>query len=219
MFYRLILAHLIGDFVLQNRWLVKRKHTPLGLAIHVGLVGLAMLPVTWGQLDRWWPWLCVILLVHALTDWGKIQLAPRLGWPPILPFLIDQLVHFTTLAGVVVLAQGGTFSLDGSAVEPFWWIASAYLVATYLVSIALPLWLDPPSLMHRPLKSRVTLILISALVLTLAWRGLPLLIPMVGVALYQAVARHLARNPVTETFAVEFWSAVVLAACLGWSLS
>ncbi len=218
MFYRLILAHLIGDFVLQNRWLVKRKRTPLGLAIHVSLVGLAMLPVTWGQLDRWWPWLCVILVVHALTDWGKIKLEPRLGWPPIVLFLIDQGVHLLALAGVVVLAQGGTFGLDWRESEPFWWIASAYLVATYLVSIALPLWLDPSSLMRRPLKSRVTLILISALVLTLAWRGLPLLIPMVGVALYQVVARRLARNPVTATFAIEFWSAVVLAACLGWSL-
>ena len=50
MFYRLVLAHLLGDFVLQTRWLVVRKHTPVGLAAHVGLVGLAMLAVAWDRL-------------------------------------------------------------------------------------------------------------------------------------------------------------------------
>lgn len=218
MFYRLILAHLLADFVLQNRWLVMRKRTPSGLAIHVGLVGLAMLPVTWGQLDTWWPWLALIVLIHAATDWAKIRLEPYLGLPPIVPFLADQVIHVSTIAAVVVLADSSDLSLTWHEADPNWWIASVYLISTYAVSIALPLWLDPPSLMHRPFVARLTLILVSALVLTLAWRGLTLLIPVVGFGLYQVVARRLAQAPDTPTFAIEFWSALVFAASVGWGL-
>ncbi len=219
MFYRLVLAHLVGDFVLQNRWLVLRKRTLSGLAIHVGLVGLAMLPVTWSQLDAWWPWLLVIVAVHALCDWTKIRLAPRLPLPPIIPFLIDQAVHVATIALVVVLAESGGLTLSWDGVGAVWWIASVYLICTYAISIALPLWLDPPSLMQRPFLARLTLIVASAVVLTLAWQGLSLLIPVVGFGLYQVVARRLAQAPDTRTFAIEFWGAVTFAASLGWGLS
>lgn len=219
MFYRLILSHLVGDFVLQNRWLVVRKRTSVGLALHIGLVGLAMLPVTWDRLGAWWPWLLVILLVHSVSDWAKIRLEPRLSLPPILPFLADQAVHVSTIATVVLLADPGGAGLAWSAAEPIWWIASVYLIATYALSIALPLWLDPPSLMRRSLAPRLALILVSALVLTLAWRGQPMLIPVVGLGLYRGVACRLARAPATATFAIEFLSALVIAACLGWGLS
>jgi hypothetical protein len=99
-----------------------------------------------------------------------------------------------------------------------WWIASVYLVATFALSIALPLWLNPPSLMQRPPAARLILVLASALVLTLAWRGWPLLIPVAGLGLYQAAARRLGRNPATSTFPVEFWTTVTVAASLGWVL-
>lgn len=218
MFYRLILAHLIGDFVLQNGWLVARKRTVSGLAIHVGLVGFAMLPLTWGRLAHWWPWLLVLMLVHGVTDWAKIRLQPRLGVPPILPFIADQVVHVLSIAAVATLAATEESGLPWDRAEPAWWIASIYLVATFALSIALPLWLDPPSLNRRSFTPRLVTICASALVLTLAWFGLPLLIPVVGLGLYQAVARRLTRRPAMATFAVEFLSALVVAACLGWWL-
>jgi hypothetical protein len=219
MFYRLILAHLVGDFVLQNSWLVVRKRTFNGLAMHVGLVGLAMLLVTWDRLGHWWPWLLVILIVHGLTDRAKIRLEPRLGLPPILPFLVDQAVHVLTIAAVVTLAGPDGAGLTLEEARPVWWIASVYLIGTWALSIALPLWLDPPSLMHRPAVARLTIVFASALVLTLAWRGLPMLIPVVGLGLYQGVARRLAKGPAMATFAIEFLSALVIAASLGWVLS
>jgi hypothetical protein len=219
MFYRLILAHLVGDFVLQTRWMVVRKRTPAGLALHVGLVGLAMIPVAWDRLAEWWPWLLVILIVHAITDWAKIRLEPHLAVPPIIPFLIDQAVHVLTITAVVALADPNGLDLASGGTDPMWWIASVYLIATFAFSIALPLWLDPPSLMRRPPSARTTTIVASALALTLAWLGWPILIPVVGLVLYEVVARRLGRSPVTKTFPVEFWSAVVVAASLGWALA
>lgn len=219
MFYRLILAHLLGDFVLQTRWLVERKRTAGGLAAHVGLVGLATLAVAWDRLEVWWPWLLLILAVHAVTDWAKIRLEPRLGLPPIIPFVVDQMVHVLTIAVVVALAEPEGLSLTPIAGEPVWWIASVYLIATFALSIALPLWLDPPSLMQRPPLARWTIILAAALALTLAWQGWPILIPVIGLILYEVVARRMGRNPTTRTFPIEFWSAVVVAASLGWGLA
>lgn len=219
MFARLILAHLVGDFVLQTRWMVVRKRTPAGLAIHIGLVGLTMVLAAWDRLGVWWPWLLAILVVHGATDWAKVRLEPRLRVPPILPFLVDQMVHVLTIAAVVALAEAAGLGLARSEMEPVWWVASVYLIATFALSIALPLWLDPSSLMRRPPAARLTIIVASALVLTLAWRGWPILIPVVGLAIYQAAARRLVRTPATQTYAIEFWSAVVVAASLGWALT
>jgi hypothetical protein len=216
MFYRLMLAHLVGDFVLQNRWLVMRKRTPSGLALHVGLVGLAMVPVSWERWGEWWPWLLVILIVHAVTDWAKVRLEPRLRVAPIVPFVVDQAVHVLTIAAVAVGAEptgAGTALRQG---EPAWWVGSVYLMTTFGLSIALPLWLDPPSLMQRSVAPRLTMITASALVLTLAWKGLPMLIPVVALGLYQGVARRMSQQPVMATFAAEFLCALMVAASLGW---
>lgn len=219
MFYRLLLAHLVGDFVLQTRWLVLRKRTPAGLAIHLAIVGLVMLPAVWDRLAEWLPWLLLILVVHAVSDWAKIRLEPRLPLPPIIPFLIDQVVHVLTLAIVVAFADLDGLGLPTREAELVWGIASIYVIATFALSIALPLWLDPSNLMRRPLAARLTIIAGSALVLTLAWRGWPFLIPLVALGLYLIAARPLARNPATKTFRIEFWSAVMVAASLGWGLA
>jgi len=218
MFYRLLLAHLLADFVLQTRWMVERKRSPGGLALHVGLVGLAALAVAWDRLAVWWPWLLLVVAAHAAIDWVKLRLEPRLRLPPIFPFLADQAAHLLTLAAVATLAEPNGLGLAPDHAEPLWWIASVYLAATFALSIALPLWLDPPSLMQRPPAARTITVVATALALTLAWRGWPLLIPVVGLVLYEAVARRLGRHPTTRTFPVEFWSALVVATSLGWGL-
>jgi hypothetical protein len=122
-----------------------------------------------------------------------------------------------SIAVVIALADANGLSLLEA--EPLWLIACVFLAATFGLSIALPLWLDPYSLMERPATARLTLIAASALVLTLAWRGLAILIPVVGLGLYRGVARPLARRPATTTFPIEFWSAIAVAASLGWGLA
>ena len=162
---------------------------------------------SWGPITK-------VTAVDRLTV--KIDLATPFG--AFIPFLADQAVHVLSIAAVVTLAETDGSGLPWSDVEPVWWIASVYLAATFALSIALPLWLDPPSLMRRTLTPRLVLIVASALVLTLAWRGLPMLIPAVGFGLYQGVASRLARKPANATFATEFLSALMMAACLGWWL-
>ncbi|MCP4519622.1 MAG: DUF3307 domain-containing protein, partial [Delftia sp.] len=184
MFCRLILAHLVGDFVLQTGWIVKRKRKLDGLALHAGLVGLAMLPVTWAHLGHWWPWLLAIMIVHGLIDWAKMRLEPRLPLPPIAPFLADQALHVLTLAAALALSGDLGAGLPWEQ-EPAWWVASVYLIGTCALSVALPLSLAPSRMMQRPPALRLIIIVAAALAMTLAWRGLPLLVPLVGVGLYR----------------------------------
>lgn len=217
MFYRLMAAHLAADFVFQTRWLVQRKHTPGGLALHIAILGLAVATVAADRLAAWWPWLLAIVAAHAAIDWAKVHLQPRLRMAPILPFLADQAAHMLSIVAVIALADLNGLSVGGA--EPVWLLACVFLAATFGLSIALPLWLDPPNLMQRPATARLTLIASSALVLTLAWRGWPILIPVVGLGLYGGVARPLARSPTTATLPIEFWSAAVVAAILGWGLA
>jgi hypothetical protein len=217
MFYRLMAAHLVADFVFQTRWLVQRKHTPGGLALHIAILGMTIATVGADQLAAWWPWLLAIVAAHAAIDWAKVRLQPRLRLAPILPFLADQAAHMLSI--VVVIALADLNGLTVGEAEPLWWLACVFLAATFGLSIALPLWLDPHSVMERPAAARLTLIAVSALVLTLAWRGWPILIPVVGLGLYGGVARPLARSPAAATFGIEFWSAVVVAAGLGWGLA
>jgi hypothetical protein len=217
MFYRLMAAHLAADFVFQTRWLVRRKHTPGGMALHIAILAMAIAAVAADRLAVWWPWLLVVVATHAAIDWAKVRLQPQLRLPPIVPFLADQAAHILSIVAVIALADLNGLRI-GEA-EPLWWIICVFLAATFGLSIALPLWLDPPNLMQRPAVARLTLIAASALVLTLAWRGWPILIPVVGLGLYEGVARPLARRPTTETLPIEFWSAAVLAAILGWGLA
>lgn len=212
----LILAHLLGDFVLQTRWLVDRKNTAAGLAIHAGLVGVAMAVTAWDRLAVWWPWLLVVMVTHGLIDWAKVRLAGHVPWPPIVLFLADQAAHGLVIAAVVALAAGGRPWGDAA---PAWWIAIAYILATGALSIALPLWLDPAGFAHRPPAARATIIVAAAVALTLAWRGLAVLVPLVGLGLYLGIARRLPPLKPVPTFGVEFWTAMVVAVSLGSTLA
>jgi len=246
MLYKLILAHLVADFVLQPKWLVLRKRQWDGLAIHVSIVLLTMIIVAWNELAQWGYWIVGIAAVHAIADWSKIRLEPCLKLPPILPFLGDQAVHIAAIIVVILIASpaefhpnnlelhtlpatseeaGFTATMQPSLAEPhsleahsIWLIAIAYIISTFAASIALPIWLDPPCLMKRTPLPRMATITASAIVLTLAWQGWGLIVPVLVLGLYQLGARKLAQLPSLSTFGVELLSASVLAASMGWLL-
>jgi hypothetical protein len=84
-----LLCHLIGDYVLQNRWMAHRKVESLPVALlHATLYGLPFLALRPGLGPLLW-----IVLSHALIDrynvarylvWAKEHLAPRAWRPPPL---------------------------------------------------------------------------------------------------------------------------------------
>jgi hypothetical protein len=99
---KLLLAHVLGDFVLQpDRWIQnkrQRKHRSTSLYLHLGIHALALLLLL--QFDlTYWAGILVILFTHFLIDLAKLNLENR--YDNNLLFLLDQVSHGLVLVGVV----------------------------------------------------------------------------------------------------------------------
>lgn len=81
-----LLCHLLGDYLLQNRWMAVRKLQSLPIAfLHAALYSLPFVLLRPNPAALVW-----ICLTHALIDrhnvaryvvWGKEHLAPSAWWP------------------------------------------------------------------------------------------------------------------------------------------
>lgn len=108
----MILAHLVGDYILQWNQLAQWKSRELkGVAVHC----LIVLAVTWLfslPFDpHWWPWVLFIGGLHFVIDAGQLLWQPRLA--PLARFTLDQAAHF----GVILLAlvAGGAVDVSRTA--------------------------------------------------------------------------------------------------------
>lgn len=128
---KLILAHLLGDFVLQpERWVKEKelkKHKSPKLYLHVLLHGVLSMVIVAEM--SFWPYAIAITLSHFLIDWSKLTLQNdnnRRSW-----FFIDQLLHLIVLIAVFWLynPQGIDFFID-----PEKW----FLLITAIVFLSLP---------------------------------------------------------------------------------
>ena len=142
----LVLSHLIADYVLQTDWLANRKgsfsfrHPRLwdGLLLHGTLVWLVSLAIMPEQLNRLWPYITVLALVHTFQDAMKSTFSAHIKLPSVIPYFIDQGFHLTAIilfqiavTGLVVPQPGHpeiTLMLFGSALigvtrfyEVSWW--------------------------------------------------------------------------------------------------
>ncbi|ATJ82301.1 DUF3307 domain-containing protein [Halomonas beimenensis] len=146
----LLLAHLVGDFLLQpRRWVEARqrhKGRATALYLHAGLHGLLTLGVLGlagaGPIPAFLAGLAVAGS-HGLIDLGKAWLDPhRLRW-----FLLDQALHLAVLLAVWLAWQGSAAPLA----ETLAWLASpgvltlalAYLLVTRPMALAIALAMRP----------------------------------------------------------------------------
>ena len=107
-FFRLLLGHLVGDFVLQTIGLVHYKaHSWRGLFLHAGIVVASSALCLWEYLPKWWLWLVPLFVSHLLIDWGKILSSRNLPRWGLLLFLLDQTLHVGMVVAVVCWAERG----------------------------------------------------------------------------------------------------------------
>tara|TARA_R110000868_G_scaffold1817_3_gene14341 strand:- start:1439 stop:2137 length:699 start_codon:yes stop_codon:yes gene_type:complete len=94
LFTKLLLAHLIGDFILQsNKWVVDKEVNKLKskyLYIHVFLHFLVTIILLWDL--SYWKTALLIMVSHYVIDILKLYLTPSFKNKSI-PFFIDQLLH------------------------------------------------------------------------------------------------------------------------------
>lgn len=102
---KLLIAHVLGDFVLQPDSWVKAKKSKTYKSkffyLH-GLVHLISLLVLLGFDWSYWLSITIIVFSHLIIDLIKLNLDDKVN--PRLLFAVDQLLHLTII-GVVVIAN------------------------------------------------------------------------------------------------------------------
>lgn len=141
-FLSLLIAHLLGDFVLQRTAVIDGKRQGHWLAwIEHGGVHLICMAVVWLLLSplplldaRVGIAFPVIIATHLLADWVKVNWGRAY---PLTAFIADQVFHLLILLAAALWLAGGS-----STLEPMleWWrehqvriglITAAYLVAVF----------------------------------------------------------------------------------------
>ena len=142
-FLKLLLAHILGDFLFQPRAWVghkeKNKAASPYLYLHVVIHGTLILLFLWD-----WNLYYIALIVavsHLLIDLVKIYLQKpntRIAW-----FISDQLLHVAVLLGVYFWYTGDYFGVENIPYNyAFWLIVTAVIFLTSGVSIIMNVMLQ-----------------------------------------------------------------------------
>jgi len=107
LFLRLLLAHVLGDFVFQSSGLVAlKKQSIKGLLIHIGVVAFWTLALVWTYPHGWAIGL-FLSAMHFTIDWARYYWHYRSALEELAFFLGDQFLHFGTIMGA--MAAFGVF--------------------------------------------------------------------------------------------------------------
>lgn len=110
---KLMLAHVIGDFLLQpKKWVkekIKNKHKSKYLYFHVIIHALALIVVLKFEL-KFWLGILVITLSHYFIDLIKLNLNKKVKERYL--FLVDQIAHIIIITIVAALYSNYNFNID-----------------------------------------------------------------------------------------------------------
>jgi len=112
---KLLLAHILGDFVFQSKALVrKRKENIAYLFLHVGIHALLLVLCFLSDLYDNWPVILFVSCSHLLIDSLKIWWERKFPYKPFHIFVVDQGLHLATIAAVAIHQYGLSVEwLDG----------------------------------------------------------------------------------------------------------
>lgn len=102
LFLKLLLAHIVGDFVLQTKSLVtKRGENVLYLLLHTLIHTVLLFIVFLPEIGQFWIAAVSIGIAHLAID--SLKIWAEKVWPhkPITLFLVDQAVHASIIIAVV----------------------------------------------------------------------------------------------------------------------
>ncbi len=104
-FFEILLAHLLGDFVFQSNDLIQKKYKSwTGTFEHVCIIAVCTILFLFPYWNQAWTWYTVALIfsTHFIQDCLKIRYDIRfnLKKKSTLPFFVDQLFHISLIAYV-----------------------------------------------------------------------------------------------------------------------
>ena len=134
LFIKLLLAHLLGDFIWQpNSWVAHKeikKHKSIYLYVHIFLHGV-LAAILSGEIS-FIPYAILIAITHGIVDLIKLNFqkdTTKRTW-----FVVDQIAHVLILAGVVLLYQN-TVIIPFWINNEFWILLTGFLLVTKPSSI------------------------------------------------------------------------------------
>jgi hypothetical protein len=133
---QLLIAHVIGDFVLQpNTWVTdknEKKHKSKFLYLH-GLVHLIALIILLKFNWSYWPYISFIVISHMIIDLIKLNLVDKVN--NRILFVFDQVVHMVIISIVVSLKYTYKINIDKIYSKESLLLILALLSVTFVSSI------------------------------------------------------------------------------------
>ncbi|MEP6930776.1 MAG: DUF3307 domain-containing protein [Flavobacterium sp.] len=134
LFIKLLLAHLLGDFIWQpNSWVADKeakKHKSVYLYLHILLHGV-LAAILAGEI-QFIPYALLIAITHGIIDLIKLNFQKdetKRTW-----FIADQFLHIIVLTGVVFLYQNKSINMAWFD-NQFWILVTGFLFMTKPTSI------------------------------------------------------------------------------------
>lgn len=139
LFLKLLLAHLLGDFLLQPRsWVTRRKdnifYLLLHVLVHVAILSIVLIPF-WSD---YWPVILAVGCAHLAIDSLKIWWEKLWPYKPVFLFVADQSLHIVALIGITFYQFGIP---PGLLDQLFSDRVVLYLLAFLAVAVASPIFL------------------------------------------------------------------------------
>lgn len=135
LFIKLLLAHLLGDFIWQpNSWVTdkeNKKHKSIYLYVHILLHGV-LAAVLVGEIT-FIPYAILIAVTHGIIDLIKLNFQKpknKRTW-----FVVDQIAHILILIGVITLLYQDNGFIHFWVMNEFWILITGFLLVTKPASI------------------------------------------------------------------------------------
>ncbi|MEN2413008.1 DUF3307 domain-containing protein [Flavobacterium mesophilum] len=133
-FVKLLLAHLLGDFIWQpNSWVADKeikKHKSIYLYLHILLHGV-LAAVLIGEID-FIPYAILIAVTHGIIDLIKLNFQKaktKRTW-----FVVDQIAHLLILIGIALFYNRNSI-IPILNFNEFWFLLTGFLLVTKPASI------------------------------------------------------------------------------------
>ena len=232
MIFAMILAHLVGDYVLQWDSLAIRKSKDLTGALTHGTI-VTVVTVLFATLvaPAWWPWAIGIGLIHTLIDAGWLlnkSLPPERQLVPLARFVIDQILHAVTiLAALVLSGYTDMVGLPNTMVAEVQHYPTIALLAGYVL-ISMPAWVlveflvyglvRAPTADFSPSANKYLGIVERGLITTFVLLGQFALVPLVAVPRLVFEGPRVINSQRTTPYLTEILMSVALAVAIGLAL-
>lgn len=150
----LLLAHLVGDYILQwdrlSRW---KSEKVGGVLVHGFIVTLVTFLFTVPFEPGWWPWAISVGIIHTMIDGLELPIRYRMnngkqGASALLLFLVDQSLHLTVIAFALVVSGYLAFPV---LIESLMRAADDNRLLTFILAYAfltMPAWIIIKFLVH-----------------------------------------------------------------------